>query len=76
MSATDDWSVPCYGDDEEFEPTEDELDTMYRQLEAGETLELSWKCPGRRPPTPIKVITETKVDKNAKKYATVYRIPL
>lgn len=68
MSISDDWSVPCYGDDAEFEPTPDELDAMYQQLEAGETLEIGWKCPGRRPPTPIKVVTETKEKTKAKKY--------
>lgn len=68
MSISDDWSVPCYGDDAEFEPAPDELDAMYKQLEAGEVLEIGWKCAGRRPPTPIKVVTETKEKTKAKKY--------
>lgn len=67
MSVSNTWSFPCYGNDDKFEPTPDELDTMYQQLDAGETLTLNWKCPGRRPPTPVKVVTETKEDTKAKK---------
>lgn len=67
MSVSNNLNFPCYGNDDQFEPTPDELDTMYQQLDAGETLTLSWKCPGRRPPTPVKVVTETKEDPKAKK---------
>lgn len=49
----DDWSIACLGPNEELEPSADELDRMYQRLEAGELLELNWKCPGRRMPTPL-----------------------
>lgn len=38
---------------EEVEPTPEELDKLYQKLENGESFELSWKCPGRRLPTPV-----------------------
>lgn len=47
------WSVPCIGDDEELEPSPEELEAMYQTLESGSLIELQWKCPGRRRiPTP------------------------
>lgn len=52
QNSPNDWSVPCLGPNEELEPSVDELDKMYLRLEAGELLELNWKCPGRRLPTP------------------------
>lgn len=51
-SATE-WCIPCLVDNEELEPSPEELDSLYQQIEAKEILELSWKCPGRRLPTPI-----------------------
>lgn len=51
-SATD-WCIPCLADNEEQEPSPEELDLLYQQIETKEILELSWKCPGRRLPTPI-----------------------
>lgn len=46
------WCIPCVADDNEFIPAAEELDALYKRLEAGELLELSWKCPGRRLPSP------------------------
>lgn len=66
MESTENWSFPCLGDDEELAPSPDELDTMYRKLADGEPIELSWKCSGRRQPTPTNVAqTEVKEDSNA-----------
>lgn len=64
MNSAENWSIPCLADTDELEPSPDELDAMYHKLNAGETIELYWKCPGRRPPTPISV-TDTEVKKNA-----------
>lgn len=64
MGSTEDWSFPCLPDNEEFEPTADELDVMYQRLNAGEKIEIEWKCPGRRQPTPTPV-TDTEIKKNA-----------
>lgn len=47
-----DWFVPCLDQNEELVPSAEDLDQMYQQLEAGELIELNWKCPGRRLPTP------------------------
>ncbi|XP_055319523.1 PAXIP1-associated glutamate-rich protein 1 [Sitodiplosis mosellana] len=64
MVSTENWSISCVPDHEEFEPTPDELDKMYHRLNKGETLNLDWQCPGRRPPTPVQV-ADTDVKKNA-----------
>lgn len=64
MGSTEDWSYPCLADNEELEPTPEELDAMYHKLNAGETIELTWKCPGRRLPTPVQ-IADTEVKENA-----------
>lgn len=56
QNSTDDWSIPCLGPNEELEPSPEELDKMYQRLEAGDLLELNWKCPGRRLPTPFGAI--------------------
>lgn len=42
----------CLGPETELEPSPEELDRLYQKLEAGETFELCWRCPGRRLPTP------------------------
>lgn len=68
-STSDDWSIQCIGPNEELEPSPDELDKMYQKLEAGEMLEISWKCPGRRLPTPMETAdTEIADDSNAETY--------
>lgn len=47
------WSIPCIADDEDLEPSAEELEAMYQKLESGSLLDLQWKCPGRRTvPTP------------------------
>lgn len=47
------WSIPCVADDEDLEPSAEELEAMYQKLENGSMLDLQWKCPGRRTvPTP------------------------
>lgn len=66
MTSAEDWSFPCLADNEDFEPTPDELDKMYQKLNDGGVIELTWKCPGRRLPTPVRVAdTETKKNANA-----------
>lgn len=66
MESTENWSFPCLGDDEELVPSPNELDIMYQKLADGEPIELSWKCSGRRQPTPTNVAqTEAKEDSNA-----------
>lgn len=66
MTPSDEWSIPCYGENDEFEPTPDELDIMYQKLSAGEIIELDWKCSGRRQPTPTNITdTDAKDDSNA-----------
>ncbi|KAJ6632811.1 hypothetical protein Bhyg_16351 [Pseudolycoriella hygida] len=51
------WSIPCIADDEELEPSAEDLEAMYQKLENGSLLDLQWKCPGRRraptPPTAV-----------------------
>lgn len=47
------WCIPCLANNEELEPSSEELDQMYQTIESREILELSWKCPGRRLPTPV-----------------------
>lgn len=63
---TGDWNIPCVGENEEFEPTPAELDAMYHKLAKGETIDLTWKCPGRRAPTPANAVdSNTKEDSNS-----------
>lgn len=52
-----DWEIEC--SDDEFkdckgpwEPQPEEIDRLYTILENGQTLELQWKCPGYRSPSP------------------------
>lgn len=53
MGSTDEWSIPCLDANDELEPSPEELDSMYQKLSAGETIQLTWKCTGRRLPTPV-----------------------
>lgn len=57
------WSIPCIADNEDLEPSPEELETMYQKLESGSLLDLQWKCPGRRriPTPPSAVETEVPV---------------
>ncbi|XP_053659762.1 uncharacterized protein LOC128708807 [Anopheles marshallii] len=68
MSEDDNWSVNCF-DASDWMPSPEELETAYCALEKGTyTLELNWKNPGRRAPSPAKKdepkVTEI-VDKEA-----------
>lgn len=56
----DDWSIPCFAADEDLEPSAEELESMYQQIESGKILKLQWKCPERRQPSPI-TSNETEV---------------
>lgn len=50
----DDWSIPCMeNENDDLEPPPEELESMYQILAAGGTLELDWKCAGRRQPSPV-----------------------
>lgn len=73
MAISEEWSIPCLADNEELEPTPNELDAMYKKLSAGETFELSWKCTGRRLPTPVQV-ADTEVKNNSNTAKWVFRI--
>lgn len=37
----------------EYVPAPEQMVLLYEKLDRGETLELEWKNPGRRPPTPV-----------------------
>ncbi|XP_058819192.1 uncharacterized protein LOC131682038 [Topomyia yanbarensis] len=54
MSTDDDnWSIQCCELDD-LVPSPEELEDAYAALENGTySLELNWKCPGRRPPSPV-----------------------
>uniref|UniRef100_A0A1B0DGQ5 PAXIP1-associated glutamate-rich protein 1 n=1 Tax=Phlebotomus papatasi TaxID=29031 RepID=A0A1B0DGQ5_PHLPP len=47
MSENESFCIPCV-DTDDWEPTPEELEAAYVQLEKGAMLELEWKCPGRR----------------------------
>uniref|UniRef100_A0A1L8DAG7 PAXIP1-associated glutamate-rich protein 1 n=3 Tax=Nyssomyia neivai TaxID=330878 RepID=A0A1L8DAG7_9DIPT len=49
MSENESFCIPCV-DNDDWEPTPEELEAAYVQLEKGAVLELEWKCPGRRNP--------------------------
>lgn len=55
MDNTTNWCIPCDGED--IEPSAEELDSMYQSLENGSSsmLELQWRFPGRRLPSPTAV---------------------
>ncbi|XP_058116856.1 uncharacterized protein LOC131288233 [Anopheles ziemanni] len=70
MSEDDNWSVNCI-ETTDWMPSPDELDTAYSALENGTyVLELNWKCPGRRAPSPAKK-DEPKVADNVDKEAAM-----
>ncbi|KAK9885784.1 hypothetical protein WA026_013653 [Henosepilachna vigintioctopunctata] len=54
---SEDWNIEC--SDDEFkgikgtwEPPAETIDRLYNILDKGEILELKWKCPGYRMPSP------------------------
>ncbi|XP_052867459.1 uncharacterized protein LOC128273518 [Anopheles cruzii] len=54
MSEDENWSVSCV-ETNDWMPSPEELDAAYSAMENGTyTLELNWKCPGRRAPSPAK----------------------
>ncbi|XP_026477295.1 PAXIP1-associated glutamate-rich protein 1 [Ctenocephalides felis] len=58
-SSNDDWSVACSDDelatdgDGNWYPPPADLEVLFEELEKNGILQLQWKCPGRRPPSPI-----------------------
>lgn len=44
----------CITEQEDCEPTPEELDAIYTLLDKGGSIELKWKCPGKRAPSPIR----------------------
>ncbi|KAL1379362.1 hypothetical protein pipiens_008117 [Culex pipiens pipiens] len=53
MADDDNWSMQCCELDDLI-PSPEELENAYVALENGTyPLELNWKCPGRRPPSPV-----------------------
>ncbi|GIY87085.1 uncharacterized protein CDAR_255911 [Caerostris darwini] len=57
--AGDDWVIDCSDDElsssvkdnNSWEPSPDEIASMYETLDIKGTLELDWQCPGRRSPS-------------------------
>jgi hypothetical protein len=44
-----------------YTPAPQRIFELYQKIDNGETLELAWKNPGRRPPTPDKVVPTAPV---------------
>uniref|UniRef100_A0A2M3ZKA5 Uncharacterized protein n=1 Tax=Anopheles braziliensis TaxID=58242 RepID=A0A2M3ZKA5_9DIPT len=66
MSEDENWSVSCV-ETNDWMPSPEELDAAYTAMENGTyTLELNWKNPGRRAPSPVKK-DEPKVSEVAEK---------
>ncbi|XP_076756580.1 PTIP binding protein Pa1 [Xylocopa sonorina] len=74
----EDWSIGC-SDDEKYESTDgknewtlkpDDILTLIETLEAnGKVLELEWKCPGRRGPSPL-LSNNRQQENGAQEYKT------
>lgn len=47
----EEWAVEC-SDEENYKIGRDDIIEFYTKIANGEALELEWKCPGRRSPTP------------------------
>ncbi|CAG9783375.1 unnamed protein product [Diatraea saccharalis] len=65
----DDWSLPCSDDElsktgifigKSWIPDPNELEELYKSIEKSGTLNLEWKCPGRRAPSPIPISKENQ----------------
>ncbi|CAH0405670.1 unnamed protein product [Chilo suppressalis] len=63
----DDWDFPCSDDElaksgtfigKSWMPNPTELEELYKIIEKNGTLNLEWKCPGRRGPSPVLVNKE------------------
>lgn len=44
----------CITELDDCEPTPEELDAIYTLLDKGGFIDLKWKCPGKRAPSPIR----------------------
>ncbi|XP_053602013.1 PAXIP1-associated glutamate-rich protein 1 [Plodia interpunctella] len=60
----DDWELACSDDElsksgvfigKNWMPDPAELEGLYKSIDKSGTLNLEWKCPGRRAPTPVPV---------------------
>ncbi|CAG4927793.1 PAXIP1-associated glutamate-rich protein 1A [Colias croceus] len=65
----DDWDLPCSDDElskcgvtigKSWMPDPNELEELYKTIEIKGTLNLEWKCPGRRAPSPVAVSKENQ----------------
>lgn len=57
-SNNDDWVVECSDDElagvgDDWQPPPAELENLYEEICKNGIIHLEWKCPGRRPPSPI-----------------------
>ncbi|CAH4035214.1 unnamed protein product [Pieris brassicae] len=65
----DDWDYPCSDDEilssgivigKSWMPDPTELEELYKTIEINETINLEWRCPGRRAPSPVPVSNENQ----------------
>lgn len=65
----DDWELPCSDDElsktgvmigKSWMPDPFELEDLYKNIDKSGTIQLEWKCPGRRPPSPVPVSKENQ----------------
>ncbi|XP_059051393.1 PAXIP1-associated glutamate-rich protein 1 [Achroia grisella] len=67
----DDWELPCSDDElskagitigKNWMPDPAELEELYKNIEKTGTLNLEWKCPGRRAPSPVAVSKSNQLE--------------
>lgn len=56
----DDWAAEC-SDDENYKLAPNDIIELYQRIARGENLELEWKCPGRRSPTPERSVENVEI---------------
>lgn len=65
----DDWELECSDDEltsngifigKHWMPDPNELEDLYKNIDKSGTVNLEWKCPGRRPPSPAPVSKENQ----------------
>lgn len=56
-----------------WEPSPEEIDRLYSMLDKDELPEISWKCPGYRPPSP-EITDEPEEEIEAMPYVCLYFI--
>ncbi|XP_004928708.1 PAXIP1-associated glutamate-rich protein 1 [Bombyx mandarina] len=65
----DDWDIPCSDDElakngvfigKSWMPEPAELEELYKNIDKKGILNLEWKCPGRRQPSPVPVSKENQ----------------